>query len=227
MKFIEEIGAKANVRIIARERGKKVPKLCRESHNVWVNIGREYLAKVISPLLGFTGHVNDNVVQYMGLGIGGDQQLLDLTGPAWTTLAAHYPGQNLYDDTTTDRSYLERPVKVTGTPGVGTAPGVWLSQVAAPPTFLGTPITKVDFETLFDYTDINLTGAYPTVPLSEASLVLSSEVASRLSNEVYDYGSAPDYINVSTRQKLVAYNTFDTLAKTEAVSLELHWEIQF
>jgi hypothetical protein len=227
MKFVEKIDAKANVRIIARERGKKVPGLCRDEHNVWVNIGREYLAKVISPTAGFTGHVNDSVVEYMGLGIGGDQQLIDLTGPSWTTLAAHYPGQNIFDDTDISIPYMERPVKVTGTAGTGTAPGDWLSQVAAPPTFLGTPITSVDFETLFDYSDINLAGAYPAVPLSEAALVLSSEVSSRLSNEVYDYGSPPDYINVSTRQKLVAYNTFATLTKTVAVSLEVHWEIQF
>lgn len=226
MRFKEAIEAKSNVRIVARERGKRVPALCRESHNVWVNIGREYLAKVISPLAGFAGHVNDSVVQYIGLGIGGDQQLIDIAG-TFPTLDDHYPGQNIQDDTVLTTSYLERPVKVTGTAGKTGTSGVWLSQVAAPPTFSGTPISTVDFETLFDYTDVNLAGAYPSVPLSEASLVLSSEVASRVWEDVYDLGNPPSYANISTRQKLVAYNTFDTLSKTVSVSLEIHWEIQF
>lgn len=222
----EVIATKNNVRIIARERGKLVRSLCRETHNVWVNIGREYLAKVISPLAGFAGHVNDSVVKYMGVGIGGDQQTANIPVD-FPVLEDHYPGQNLYDDTLLTTSYLERPVKITGTSGKTGTSGVWLNQVSAPPTFLGTPITRVEFETLFGYTDINLSGAYPSVPLSEASLVLSNETATRLWEDVYDVGNAPSYINTATRQRLVAYNTFDTLSKTVAISLELHWELSF
>jgi hypothetical protein len=161
----------------------------------------------------------------MALGIGGDSQLL--APGTFPTLDSHYPGQNTYDDTLITTNYLERPIKVTGTAGTGTAPGVWMNSVTAPPTFGGTPITKVEFDCLFDYTDCQLGGAYPSMPLSEAGLMLSSEQASRLSNEVYSYASPPDYINTSTRQKLLAYNTFDTISKTVSVALEIHWEIQF
>lgn len=229
--FVDIVEAKTNIKITARdERGKKIPSMCRDEHNVWVNIGRQYLAEVISPLDGtFSAHYNDSpvrVVRYMALGIGGDSQLIDIAG-TYPTLDSHYPGQNTYDDTLITTNYLERPIKVSGTAGTGTSPGVWMNSVTAPPTFGGTPITKVEFDTLFDYTDCQLGGAYPSVPLSEAGLMLSSEVASRLSNEVYSYASPPDYINASTRQKLLAYNTFDTISKTVSVALEIHWEIQF
>lgn len=226
--FKDLIEVSVNVRIIARERGKIVAR--REGHNIWVNQGRQYLAEVISPLSSaFTAHYNDapvRVVQYMGLGIGGDSQLLNIAG-AYPTLDAHYPGQNLYDDETITVPYLERPVKVSGVAGTGSSAGVWLNQVAAPPVFTGSPVTKVEFEALFDNADLQLGGSYPSVPISEIGLYLSNESASRTSEEVYDYLNPPDYINASTRQKLIAYNTFDTISKTVSVALELHWEIQF
>jgi hypothetical protein len=225
--FVDTIEAKTNVRIIARERGKIVRSKCREVHNVWVNVGREYLAKVISPLAGFAGHVNDSVVRWIGVGIGGDSQLVSDIAGTYPTLDAHYPGQETFDDTQITIPYMERPVKVTGTAGVGTSDGIWGSEVTAPPTFGGSPISKVEFDTLFSTTDLQLGGAYPSVPLSEAGLILSGETISRTSEEVYDYPASPAHINTSTRQKVVAYNTFDTITKTNSVSLEIHWEIQF
>lgn len=234
MLFKEEIEAKNNVRIVARdERGKKVKSQCREGHNIWVNFGRQYLAEVISPVTGFTAHFNDaplRVVRYMGLGIGGISQMNNLSSPMYAPLVAAYPGQNIYDDTLLTTQWLERPVKVTGdnpSPPGGTDNGVWMSSVTAPPTFSGSPITKVLFDTLFTYTDINLGGYFPTVPISEIGLMLSNELPTRLSNQVYWYSHSPDYIQTSTRQKLVAYNTFDTINKTVSVALEIYWEIQF
>lgn len=218
--------AKANVFITARERGKKVPAQCRASHNIWVNIGREYLAQVISPLAGFTGHVNDNVVRYIGFGIGGESQAVDVAA-TYPTLDSHYPGQETFSDTVLTTPYLERPVKVTGTAGTGSSPGVWMSDVTAPPTISGTPAATVDFEALFSVTDLHLSGAYPAIPLSEIGLMLTNEIASLNSDEVYDYGSGPGFINTATRPKLIAYNTFEPITKTTSVSLEIHWQIQF
>jgi hypothetical protein len=229
--FKDAIDPKVNVRIVARERGKRVPQLCREGHNIWVNQGRQYLAEVISPLDGsFDAHYNDStvrVVRYMGLGIGGDSQLVTDIPGTYPTLDTHYPGQNTFDDATVTVPYLERPVKVSGTAGVGTSAGVWMNSVTAPPTFSGSPITKVEFSALFDNSDLHLSGAYPAVPVSEIGLFLASESASRTSEEVYDYITGPAYINTSTRQKLIAYNTFDTITKTASVALEVHWEIEF
>jgi len=228
--FKDSIDPKVNVRITARERGKRVPRLCREGHNIWVNQGRQYLAEVISPLnSSFAAHYNDSpvrFVRYMGLGIGGDSQLVDIS-TLYPTLDTHYPGQNVYDDATISVAYLERPVKVSGTAGVGASDGIWMNSVTAPPTFSGSPVTTVEFDALFDTADLHLSGAYPAVPVSEIGLFLSSESYSRTSEEVYDYLTGPAYINASTRQKLIAYNTFATITKTVSVSLEVHWEIQF
>jgi hypothetical protein len=228
--FGEQIQGLANVRIIGRERGKRVPKLCREDHNIWVNIGRQYLAEVIAPKdSNFNAHYSDiggttQVVKWMGLGIGGDSQIADIA-LTYPTLDAHYPGLNTFDDETITASYMERPIKVSGTAGTGTSPGVWMSAVAAPPTFSGTPIHIVEFMTLFTEPDLHLGGAYPAVPLSECALMLAGEVSNLNSDDVYDYATPP-YVGAS-RQRLIAYNTFTTLTKTSSVALEIHWQIQF
>ena len=231
MHFLEKINVKANVRITARERGKRVPALCREDHNTWVDFGRQYLAEVISPKDGtFSNHYGETgpavrVVRYVGLGIGGVEQTADIAS-LYPTLDAHYPGRNTYSDSDVTINYQQRPVKVTGTPGVGASAGVWGNSVSAPPSFSGTPTNKVDFVAFFSETDLHLSGAYPAVPLSESGLILSTETISRPSNQVYDYLTSPDYIG-AYRQYVVAYNAFATLTKTAAVTLEIHWEIEF
>jgi hypothetical protein len=243
MRLFDKIEVKTNVEIIARERGKRVPSLCRKTHNTWVNIGRQYLAEVISPGdPAFSSHYNDSpvrVVQYMGLGIGGSKQLVNIA-TLFPALDEDYPGQNTYTDEDIAINWLERPVKVTGTPGKDLAPGVWMRQIAyapnpdpelALPKFSGTPIIspqihKVEYVGYFTEPDINLAGGYDLVPLSECALMLSIEQPSRLSNEVYDYGVDPTHVGPD-RQLLVAYNAFATISKTMAVSLELHWELSF
>jgi len=45
IKLTDIIEVKANVTLILRERGKISDR--RESHNVYVNLGREYLAKLV------------------------------------------------------------------------------------------------------------------------------------------------------------------------------------
>lgn len=230
MHFLEKIEAKANVHIVARERGKRVPSLCREGHNTWVNFGRQYLAEVISPLdSSFAQHYAEGsavrVVRYQSVGIGGEEQVVNVAS-LYPTLNAHYPGQNTYSDSNVAINYLERPVKVTGVPGTANDPGVWGRSVSAPPTFAGTPVTRVDFVAFFSETDLHLSGNYPAVPLSECGLMLSNVQISLNSNQVYNYGSPPAYIGAS-RQYVVAYNAFATLVKTAAVTLEIHWEISF
>jgi len=224
--FRDLIEVKSNLHIIGRERGKKVPGLCRDGHNVFVNYGREYLTQVIAPSGGFLGHVNDNVVRYMALGIGGDEQNTSLAtiAPAVNT---DYPGQNTYDANDLTIPYLERPVKISGTAGMAATAGTWLKDVVAPPTFVGSPATTVEFQALFADGDLHLSGAYPNVPVSEVGLFLSNELDSQLWNEVYDAGSGPDFINIATRQKLIAYHPFAPIQKTNTVSMELHWQLQF
>lgn len=216
----------ANVQITGRERGKKVPSACREGHNRWVNFGREYLARVVTPDISW-GHVDDSVIRSMAFGMGGADQTTTVTGD----LATHYPGQATFTDNDFTVVYLERPIKVTGTAGVGTSPGVWLKDItvdgSTTPSFSGVPASTVEFVATFSDTDLHLGGAYTSIPLSEVGLYLSTQTASLLSNQVYDYASPPSYINNTTRQKLVAYFPFATITKTPAVALEVRWQLQF
>ena len=226
--FADLLQAKSNVWITARdERGKKVPGSCRESHNIWVNNGRQYLAEVIAPNnASYTTRVNDGIVRYIALGIGGADQTINVDG-TYPTLGTHYPGQNTYLDNDISINYLERPIKSSGTAGVGSSPGVWMNSVTQPPPFSGSPTTIVSFDALFANADCHLAGAYPAMPLSEVALLLNTELASLNSDQVYDFTSGPAYINAASRQKILAYNTFETITKTVTVALEIHWEIQF
>lgn len=234
MQFQEKIEAKTNVKIIARERGKIVPSKCRQVHNTWVNYGRKFLAEVISPRDNgtshdYTTHYGDGsgvrVVRYVGVGIGGAEQVVNIAS-LYPTLDAHYPGQNTYTDSDITINYLQRPVKVDGVAGVGASAGTWMRSIGYPLIFSGTPVHKVEYMTFFSEYDLNIGGAYPAVPLSECGLMLTNEVPDRLSNEVYDYGSSPDYIGAE-RQLVLAYNAFATIVKTLAVALEIHWEISY
>jgi hypothetical protein len=216
-----------NVEIVARERGKKVPGLCRSGHNIWTNVGRQYLAEVISPKdATFANHYNEppiQIVKYMGMGIGGDSQAANIAAD-FPTLNTDYPGQNLQSEQITV-SQLERPIRVSGSSGTGAAIGDWMLEVSAPPSPV--PTTKVEFVTLFGLSDFHLAGAYPSVPLSEIGLFLSTQTKTLSWDTVYDLANPPSFVNVGGRQVLVAYNTFDTITKTTSVSLEIHWEIQF
>jgi hypothetical protein len=64
---------RANVELWLTERGKIVPGSRRRGHNVWTFTGREYLAQVITPALGWAGR--DDKVNYMGVGEGSQPEV--------------------------------------------------------------------------------------------------------------------------------------------------------
>jgi len=239
----DRIEAKSNMFITAYERGKKVPSMCRESHNIWVDLGREFLPRVlspasISPSLVVSGPMNPYWVQYFVFGIGGNKQTADIAS-LYPTLDQAYPGGNTYDKSTHGTLYLERPVMVTGTPDnppSHTAVGVWGNQIdLIPPYFppqIGGVSSVVEFQVTLQQTDLHLEGgAYPAVPISEVGMVLSSQNIPPMSmtqptGAVYDY-STPPYIGVTNRQRIVAYNNFAPITKTATMSLEFRWDLEF
>jgi|WetSurMetagenome_2_1015567.scaffolds.fasta_scaffold17866_2 hypothetical protein len=225
MLIASSIQARSNVFITARERGKKVPALCREGHNRWVNFGREFLTRVVRPAADWS-HYSPDVVKFMGFGIGGEFQTITITGD----LATHYPGQASFADDDITVSMLERPIKVSGTAGVGSSPGVWLQPIIVDgdtPSTIGSPATTIEFMALFnDSGELDLSGAYTNIPLSEIGLFDSSEVASLQSDAVYNYSASPAYIGAS-RQSLLAYHPFSPVTKTPSISLEVRWQLQF
>jgi hypothetical protein len=94
--------------------------------------------------------------------------------------------------------------------------GDWLQQISAPGTF-PTPL-RTRFIAVFADTDINF-GSFTSVPLSEIGLYKSSADPS-LPN-----GSAGAYPGAGGH--LIAYDTFDPIAKTGLFSIEVRWEWRF
>lgn len=200
------IEVKQNLKLTMRERGKIVAK--REGHNIWVNLGREYLASLIA-YSSFTPVTpeRDDRIRYMGLGIGGVRQLLLDVANAEPLLST-YPSSNLQTDTDATVSALERPVRILGStdPPPYQPTDTWIGQVQAPATHLTT--TEVTFRRLFGSTEVSYS-PFLSVPLSEVGLFTSAADPGVYNNTV------------------VAYDVFDPLSKTGAFELEIVWSVRF
>lgn len=202
--FVENIAAKVNVELIFRRRGKIVAQV--EGHNIWTNLGREYLADRVQDL-------SAAYVMYMGLGIGGDEQTVDVSS-SYPALDATYPGQNVFSDDDGTLSTLERPVAITV--------GVWMV-----PVVFSQPVATIAQQThTFGVADVNLGGSYPAIPLSEAGLYLSTEIPGA---DPYMGGTAPGYIGGARllQQRVCAYHTFGSQTKTAATTVEVRWQLRF
>jgi hypothetical protein len=207
LKLHDVIEVKQNIWLLLRERGKIVAR--REGHNIWTNIGSEFLAERIS-LQSYDPDVpyNDHHVKYMGLGIGGTaQKALDIivNNPP---ISPPYSGTNEQTDSDPGVTTLERPVRISGSTSAypGVAGDAWLGLIGSSDP--NTVPTQVTFRRTFTQTEINY-GSLISVPLSEIGLFTSA-------------ADPENYQNV-----LVAYHTFDTLMKTSAFSLEVIWTIRF
>lgn len=200
------IEVRQNLVLTMRERGKIVAR--RAGHNIWLNLGREYLASLMSyssfsPLTP----ERDDRVRYMGLGIGGTRQLMLAVANA-SPLVTAYPGTNAQTDTQPSVVRLERPVRISGSsdPYPGQAGDVWLGQVQAPAEH---PVaTQTVYRRLFTQTDVSYS-PFNSVPLCEIMLFT---------------GNANTHVYNNTG---IAYDTFDPVSKTAAFELEVEWTIRF
>lgn len=206
LRISEDIEVRQNLNIIARERGKIVAR--RDGHNIWLNLGREYLASLIayaafSPLTT----ERDDRVRYMAFGIGGTKQVAPGVANA-SPISPPYVGTNNQTDTDPNITVLERPVRISGssTNYPGLAGDVWAGQIQAPAVH--SSATEVTFRRLFIQEEVNY-APFLSVPLSEIGLLTSA------ANPNY-------YLNT-----LIAYDTFDTISKTFAINLEVVWTIRF
>jgi hypothetical protein len=229
MRIVEnELQVRSNLKLIARERGKMVAR--REGHNIWVNIGREFLAGLIcyASYAGYVGTPERNDrVQFMGLGIGGNRQnalaLANSSPLGGATPPNHYSGSNAQTDTDPTLQYLERPVRVSWSGPTPTASPYdpvddeWYAQVGPVTGITGHPTAyETRFTTLIGETQINgSTSYYPSVPLSEVGLftgAINRHLPSSVTNPSNVY---------------LAYDTFDTISKTVGVTFEIEWTIRF
>ena len=206
MKRVTTIEVKQNLSLIARERGKIVAR--RDGHNIWLKLGGEYLAQLIayssfSPLTP----VRNDRIRYIGVGVGGTKQIAASVANSAPIITA-YPGTNSYTDDNPDILRLERPVRVTGTttnPPYNVT-DIWVGQVQAPVIF--PTATEVTFSRMFTYTQVSY-NPYFVVPLSEIGLFTDA--------------ANPNVYN----NTMVAYDTFETLTKTQDVQIEAQWTIKF
>lgn len=209
MRLQETVQVKNNLRITARERGKLIAR--RDGHNIWIDLGREYLAELIS-LVSYGPDVAERSdrIKYMGFGIGGTRQIAPGVANV-APMSVAYPGTNAQTDTDPSVTTLERPVRVSGTTTGPTDPydpaDVWLGTIQAPP--IHNTATQVTFRRLFTQTEISYS-TFTTVPLSEVMLYTS---AATPIGQPFNTG--------------VAYDTFDTISKTGALELEVEWTVRF
>lgn len=216
MRVNEDIQVKQNLHIVARERGKIVAR--RDGHNIFVDLGREWLSQLIS-YQSYNPDVaqRDDRVRYMGFGIGGTRQLALATanstplggpGDPYQAYSATGVGGNTQTDLDRTVTTLERPVRISGgsTNYPGVSGDVWIGNIQAPVQHADA--LSATFSRLFLSTEINYL-PFASVPLSEVGLFTSQ------SNPNF-------YLNT-----LIAYDTFDTLSKTSALSLEVDWTFSF
>lgn len=200
------IQVKSNLKITVRERGKIVAR--REGHNIWLDLGREYLAQLIAfQSFGPDTPVRNDRIKYMGVGIGGTAQIALSTADS-APISPPYTGTNNQDDITPTVTRIERPVRVSGSTSAypGLAGDQWIGQIQAPPDLsIGGEVT---FSRVFTGTEVSY-GPFLKVPLSEIMLFTSA-------------ADPENYQNTG-----VAYDTFATLTKTVANAFEFVWTIRF
>jgi len=196
----------------------------RDSHNIFVDYGRDWLAHLIAlQALGSPDTTfRDDRIRYMAVGIGGQSQLLayatieaahaewDGYAGTWGGGAASAPVQTGVDPSVLG---LEWPVEVTN--------GSYYDDVSAPATFPSTGIVR--FTGVLGINEVSF-DAFTSVPLSEVGL-FTQRVDTDLGG-----ATTPPLVWPSenyAEKAMVAYNTFDTLSKTSAFVLQFDWEIRF
>jgi len=206
LRFVDVIEVKSNLIITARERGKIVDR--REGHNIFLDIGREYLAQLISfQSFGPDTPVRNDRVKYMGVGIGGTAQNALSTANS-PPISPPYTGTNVQTDIDPTVTALERPVRVSGSSSAypGIAGDAWIGTIQAPPDL--SDATSVTFRRVFTSTEVSY-APFLVVPLSEVGLFTSAA-------DPQNFHNAP-----------IAYDTYATLSKTTATAFEYVWTLRF
>lgn len=164
---------------------------------------------------------------YIGLGVGGNQQ----SGPIPADVDVDYPGTNSQSDADPTVTGLERPVRVLLEGVNPPTKARWLNPISTyTPQPGATPYTSVRYVSTFSASDINTgcrwTGVAPgdfaVVPLSEAAIYPWSDSA--------DFGTVryvvppPPAPPAYATGHALAYFTFPTLGKTNAMIIIVQWD---
>jgi hypothetical protein len=215
LRFRDSIDLTVNVELFLFEDDHVVD--YRKTHNIWTNIGRNYVVKFLKwDDAANWGAGPPPTVEYMGIGIGSEEQTINIA-TAYPALDAAYPGQNIQDDSDPTISHLERPVIITGA-------NTWLATAVydEPGSATNPSNVTAKYSYTFGKNDINLSGTYAVVPVSEVSLCLSDQ---NTTDDPYTGGVAPSYVG-ALRQVVCAYNGFAPLSKTVKNTLQVVWELR-
>jgi hypothetical protein len=196
----------------------------RDSHNIFVDYGRDWIAHLIAleTITPSEAAFREDVIRYMAVGIGGTSQLVDHTTiegthSEWDGYAQDWNGgaatAPTHADTDPTVDALEWPVQVTS--------GIYYDDISAPATFPSTGVVR--FTTVLGVNEVSF-GAFASVPLSEVGLFTQ-----RITTQTGALATPPvNYVGeVTTDKAMVAYNTFDTLSKTPSFVLQFDWELRF
>lgn len=173
------------VEIVARERGKLVPKACRPpKHNVFTNTGREYVAQRIS-LFG-SGAYRSDVIAYMGVGTG---------------------------------AQLEEPGVLRLTTPIQYNTGLFMAAIDSSSFPLYPVRTTVEYRRVFGEGEISLLGQ--TQLVSEIGLFTNGDP-----DQDYAFDSMPVGFDDSNAMAPVSYKAFEPIGKSNAMELEVIWQLR-
>jgi hypothetical protein len=205
MRFKEKINIDSNVHILLKRKsnGELIDR--RDVHNIFTDYGREWLSELIALNAGYITFRNDRI-RYVAFGIGGTSQLLsvDAVKDLWAGWSDYVtPVQT---DTDPEVTGLEYPVLMST--------GDYYDNISAPAIFpeAGT----VRFTSVLGYNEVTYPSGPTSVPLSEMGMFTQGVT----DQSVKPVASPPE-------RYMVAYNTFDTLVKTNEFVLQVDWELIF
>lgn len=209
----------SNVYLKAKDKGGKVVEE-RDSHNIFLDYGRDWIAHLVGIDTG--SYFRTDRIAYMAFGIGGTAQMVSAS-TIRDPLVYNYPGypndwvggvgSGNPQQTDVDPSVigLEWPVQVTL--------GDYFNLISQPNTFPGT-VGVIRFTSVLGLNEVSF-GAFASVPLSEIGLFTEGYPTA------LDTTSPPTTAVTPAEKFMVAYNTFDTLSKTNLFYLEVDWELRF
>lgn len=241
-----KVGSNVRLQLLDEPGGKVIDQ--RESHNIFLDYGREWISELIAYDSGLAQFRGDRV-RYVGVGIGGTDQSLVYTAIQAMGYAGYaddwqyfgHPGAEVLtrggeggtgttgpvqQDTDPTVTGLEYPVQITTQN--------YYDQVKQPASFPEAGVVR--FTSVLGYSDVSY-GTYSSVPLSEVGLFVSSltegvqhveypPLDDAESRGDYPPASGNFYPPAGTRY-MVAYNTFATITKTSAFVLQIDWELRF
>jgi hypothetical protein len=186
------------VSLVCRERGKIVPGTHRSSHNIWTNTGREYLAMLMA--------IKDNVLGNL----------------------SYYRSDRMAYIGVGTGSQLETPSVVGLVEPVEYVAGQYLASIDLPDFPLYPTRTTVRFHRTFLENQITLSGG-SRVNISEMGLFTNGDPTSNppFQSPVDLVAGRSTTIGDAALQSPMAYKTFEPIGKTDAMQLEVSWEIRF